>query len=78
MKIAHRISLWVDKPNAQEIAKKKRTCGEISSQEYDELCAFILDGYVVLKNAVPHHIIDNICEDVERIQQNPRHFIVKK
>jgi phytanoyl-CoA hydroxylase len=50
--------LWTDQGNAQDLVEGKLALGMINPADAVLLRAFITDGYVVLKNAVPARILD--------------------
>jgi len=57
--------LWIDQANALDLIRGKYELGNITADEARDLETFVLDGYVVLKNAVPGEILDRATEVLE-------------
>jgi hypothetical protein len=57
--------LWIDQANALDLIHGKYELGNITADEARDLETFVLDGYVVLKNAVPGVILDRATEVLE-------------
>jgi phytanoyl-CoA hydroxylase len=57
--------LWIDHANALDLIRGKYELGNITADEARDLETFVLDGYVVLKNAVPSVILDRATEVLE-------------
>ena len=57
--------LWIDQANALDLIRGKYELGNITADEARDLETFVLDGYVVLKNAVPSVILDRASEVLE-------------
>ncbi|HVQ39678.1 MAG TPA: phytanoyl-CoA dioxygenase family protein [Pyrinomonadaceae bacterium] len=58
---------WTDLPNASAVIEGKRSLGWISDTEATLLRQWVENGFVVLKQAVPHDWIDWLDEEVEQI-----------
>ena len=59
--------LWPDLSNAIEVVAGKSMHGLISTAEADMLRSWILNGFVIIENAVPHEVIDRVLDDTERV-----------
>ncbi len=57
--------LWIDQANALDLIRGKYELGNITADEARDLETLVLDGYVVLKNAVPSVILDRATEVLE-------------
>src|SRR5262245_2518601 len=57
--------LWTDLSNAMEVINGKLSQGLISQLEAQRLRDWIINGYVIIENAVPHDVIDRVIEDTE-------------
>jgi phytanoyl-CoA dioxygenase PhyH len=57
--------LWIDQANALDLIRGKYELGNITADEARDLESFVLDGYVVLKNAVSSVILDRATEVLE-------------
>ena len=57
---------WVDLSNAHDIVEGKREIGHATDEEARALHAFIDDGFVILPQAVPGRILDDLEEDIVR------------
>jgi hypothetical protein len=61
--------LWVDQANALDLIRGKYELGNITADEARDLETFVLDGYVVLKNAIPSVILDRATEVLEAVYE---------
>ena len=59
--------LWTDMADAHEEVKAKLSAGIITDEERQLLDFWIDKGYVIIPNAVPHDVIDQINSDVEKV-----------
>ena len=59
--------LWSDLSNAAAVVDGKASLGWISPAEADLLKRWIEDGFIVLRQAVPHSLIDRLDADVQTI-----------
>lgn len=59
--------LWVDLPDAQQIAAKLATMKVISGQEHELVNAFIANGYVILKQAIDSVLIDQFRAEMDDV-----------
>ncbi|WP_414622717.1 phytanoyl-CoA dioxygenase family protein [Calothrix sp. CCY 0018] len=57
--------LWTDMANAHEEVEAKLAAGIITAQERQLLDHWVEKGYVIIPNAVPHDVIDQINIDIE-------------
>ncbi len=63
--------LWIDRFDFVDTLAKKHRMQEISDEVADQIMHFVRDGYVVLEQAVPPHIIDQLNADIERAWTDP-------
>jgi hypothetical protein len=61
--------LWIDAANALDLVEGRRTLEQINSEDADLLAHFIVEGYVVLKNAVPAALMDRVENVVDAAYQ---------
>jgi phytanoyl-CoA hydroxylase len=59
--------LWPDLSNAMDVVAGKLMHGLISQGEAEMLRNWIVNGFVIIENAVPHDVIDRVLEDTERV-----------
>jgi phytanoyl-CoA hydroxylase len=59
--------LWTDLSNARDVIEGKVSLGWISTEEGELLKKWLDDGFVILPQAVPHDLIDDLDADVEKI-----------
>src|SRR5215510_8893921 len=59
--------LWPDLSNAMDVVAGKLMHGLISQGEAEMLRNWIVNGFVIIENAVPHDVIDRVMEDTERV-----------
>ncbi len=59
--------LWTDLPNAADVIAGKQSLGWISSAEAQLLTDWVGNGFVILTQAVPHGLIDQLDLEVDRI-----------
>lgn len=57
---------WTDRHDAALILDRKLEEGDVSSEEAARLRFWMEHGYVVLPQAVPHHVCDRVNDDVHR------------
>jgi hypothetical protein len=63
--------LWIDRYDwVDRLAFKHRT-GAISDQLSGSIFRFVRDGYLVIEDAVPATLIDNVNDDVARLWEQP-------
>ena len=58
--------LWVDRLDAREVLARKAASNPDVAALQDELEAFIRDGYVILRGAVSHELIDQYNEELRQ------------
>jgi phytanoyl-CoA hydroxylase len=58
--------LWVDQLDAMHLLGRKAEHGQLQPALVDKLRFFILHGYVILENAVPHEKIDRYLADFQQ------------
>ena len=58
---------WTDLSNAPDIVAGKLALGEITEHEAALLTGFIENGYVILRGAVEHELIDQLQSDVAKL-----------
>lgn len=63
--------LWTDLSNAPALADGKAELGSIDADEHALLSAFIEDGYVILRQAVPAADVAALRQDVEELYDQP-------
>jgi ectoine hydroxylase-related dioxygenase (phytanoyl-CoA dioxygenase family) len=59
--------LWIDRHDAGAVLDRKRASNELTDVDAARLRTFMERGYVVIKQAVPHAVIDRYLEDLDRI-----------
>ena len=59
--------LWVDLPDAQDIAAKLAATKVITEREHELVGAFMTNGYVVLERAINPALIDEFGAEVDRL-----------
>jgi len=59
--------LWTDLSNAAQVIERKHASKLITDEEATLLSDWIRDGFVVLRQAVPHALIDRLDADIEDI-----------
>lgn len=60
---------WTDQNNAKELLTGKRMLGSINEEEAELLDHWIAKGYVILKGAVDHALIDAALADIAAVYQ---------
>lgn len=60
-------SLWIDRRNSDRILEKKRSKGEISAEEAENLAFFVKNGYLKLSTSLSEGTCEAIQEDVEAL-----------
>jgi hypothetical protein len=63
--------LWPDLSNAPAMIERKRALKCIRDEDAILLTDWIRDGLVVLRQAVPHELIDRLDADVEDMWTGP-------
>lgn len=58
---------WTDLRNSREILAGKHTLEWISDKEFADLSFWIENGYVILKDAIPHALIDAVQRDIDKV-----------
>jgi len=69
--------LWIDQADALSMITAKRTRGEITECEADELEAFHRDGFVILEQAIAPELVEQICMDMRSAPEHPGKFFGK-
>jgi len=67
--------LWTDLSNADEIIVGKLQLGQITEAEAEMLRNWINNGYIIIKNAVPHKLIDEALASIADIYKQGRAFV---
>lgn len=62
--------LWTDRLDAKSKLAARLASGEVSQASVDLVRHWIEFGYVILKNAVPHDVVDTINAEVDRIWED--------
>jgi phytanoyl-CoA hydroxylase len=57
--------LWSDINNANEVIDGKLSLGYISAEQADQLKFWVENGYLIIKNAVPSELIDEVNSDID-------------
>lgn len=60
---------WTDLSNADEIVDGKLELGSISSEEAAQLRFWIANGFLIIKDAVGHELIDEALKDIARVYE---------
>ena len=63
--------MWIDRPDFLTQLAHKKSAGTISEELSLQLSRFVLDGYVIFKNAVPAELIDQLNEEIEGFWRDP-------
>ena len=69
-------TMWIDRPDAQEEIERRLQAKNITPKQSEQLTAFIRDGYIILKNAVPDSVTDRILQDMEDTKKDPKHYVI--
>jgi phytanoyl-CoA hydroxylase len=59
--------LWTDRRDAAEIINRKLEAGILSEAEAQQLRNWIINGYIIIENAVPLDVIDRVNADTESV-----------
>lgn len=57
--------LWTDLSNADHLLEGKLALGVVSPQEAEQLRFWMENGYLIIEDAVPHEVIDQVIRDIE-------------
>jgi len=57
---------WPDRGDAEERLRRKLADGIVSAEDAERLRFWMANGYVILKGAVPHTVLDRFERDVEQ------------
>lgn len=69
---------WIDVSTAKETLAGKLELGRVNEEEFALLDHFIDNGFVVLKNAVDHVLIDTILADIDRSLEDGSRMLQSK
>lgn len=68
--------LWTDRYDAEDRVAAKLDSGLISWDDAERLRLWIRDGYVILRNAVPHDVIDRLVSEIDQSWDNPPDWLL--
>jgi phytanoyl-CoA dioxygenase PhyH len=63
--------MWIDRPDFLTQLANKKNAGTISEELSVQISKFVLDGYVIFKNAVPVQLIHRLNEEIEGFWRDP-------
>jgi 2-polyprenyl-3-methyl-5-hydroxy-6-metoxy-1,4-benzoquinol methylase len=63
--------MWIDRPDFLTQLSRKKNAGTISEELSMQIFKFVLDGYIVFKNAVPVQLLDQLNEEIEGFWRTP-------
>lgn len=61
--------LWTDAPDAADVIAGRHSIGALSDCNAELLTGWIKDGYVILRGAIPAHLLDAAGTDLDRAYQ---------
>jgi phytanoyl-CoA hydroxylase len=61
--------LWTDAPDAHDIVAGRQSIGTLTDDDALRLSGWIDDGFIRLPGAIPAHLLDAACTDLERAYQ---------
>ena len=61
--------LWTDAPDADDTIAGRHAIGVLSDADAELLRNWISNGYVILPGAIPAHLLDAACTDLDRAYQ---------
>jgi phytanoyl-CoA dioxygenase PhyH len=63
--------MWIDRPDFKVELERKKRGNEVSSAVAAQIECLARDGYVILENAVPVQLIDDLNAEIEAFWHNP-------
>jgi hypothetical protein len=69
--------LWIDRTDFMSVLARKVQTGLLSRELASLVVDFVRDGFVILKNAVPEHVVDSVNSEIDAIweENDSRVFI---
>jgi phytanoyl-CoA hydroxylase len=67
---------WIDRADWIDVLGRKCWSGEISENLAGRIFRFVRDGFVILEQAVPHDLIDNLNDEIESFWNSPPHGMI--
>lgn len=61
--------LWTDAPDAGDIIAGRQAIGTLTDAEAAMLTHWVDNGYIILPGAIPAHLLDAACTDLDRAYQ---------
>lgn len=69
--------LWPDLSNARDIVNHRLGSGEYAQEDADHLHFWIDNGYIILRQAVSHRVIDTLNAEIEDIWRGGSNLVVE-
>lgn len=69
--------LWIDSQSFEKHLLKKERNGLLSEQDILDIKFFVENGYIIFRNAVDEHIIDQINLELNKIKEVHKDFIIR-
>ena len=69
--------LWIDHPDALAVIQAMQEQNRITNDEVQQLRNFIRDGFLIIRKAVDHRVIQRIHEDLETCGRRAEQYIIR-